>query len=654
MKKVLIANRGECALRIHHCLAKKGLQSVMVYSEADQGSPHCHVGARAYCLGSGPSRQSYLDADKVLEVAEASEAFAIHPGYGFLAENAEFARKTMDRGLVWIGPHPDLITLFGDKLAARKAITEHGVPVLPGTLEPVIDPDQAISVAEDLGFPVLVKAAGGGGGKGMRVVHNAGELEAALTAAGSEAGKAFSDSRVFIEKFLDGAFHIEFQVLGDKHGWACHFGHRECSVQRRHQKILEESPSLNVHNEEVDQLLELLVSVTRNLGYDSLGTFEFMRTHQGEYYFLEMNTRLQVEHSVTEMTYGVDLVDYQIRAALGERLETIVESPRQRGWAIEARIYAEDPLNNFSPEPGRVNSLSLKEDDSVRLDSYLGDGIEVPVFYDPMVAKVTAWGESREAVILKLSHYLKHLNIEGFPTNIPFHIWALEHGDFSKGYMHTNYISAHKEAMERDLSQIKQEIVRISSALGFFLAGPDSAYQTYGLKLAINKKLHSFGLDYLESDNGAGCKVILKDEDESAVDILRVGEGEFCALLNHIPFVGRFRQEGSCLRVNLWGFEIDVEVFSPGTLPLSFMGALSTDSDGVITSPINGKIVQILSTEGQKVQEGELLLVLEAMKMENEIRAPLSGVLKSIRNEVGLTVEKGEVLAEVEEEESRT
>jgi acetyl/propionyl-CoA carboxylase alpha subunit len=651
MKKILIANRGECALRIHQTLEKKGFQSIMVYSDADRGSPHLQLGSQAYCLGDGLSSRSYLDQDKVLEVAKRSGAIAIHPGYGFLSENAEFAKKCMDHGLIWIGPHPDLITLFGDKLAARKAITEQGISVLPGTLDPVIDIEHAREVAQGLGFPVLVKAAGGGGGKGMRVVRTPEELESALKSAGSEAGKAFSDSRVFIEKFLDKSFHIEFQVLGDQHDWACHFGYRECSIQRRHQKILEESPSVNVREEEVRGLLKLLVGVTRRLGYDSLGTFEFMRTQEGDYYFLEMNTRLQVEHSVTEMTYGVDLVDLQIRAAMGESLEAVVGEPVKRGWAIEARIYAEDPLNDFSPEPGKVSLLSIPKDEQVRLDTYLGQGIEVPVYYDPMVAKVTAYGESRESVILRLSRYLKAFRVKGFSTNIPFHIWVLDHADFLGGMMHTNYVSGHKDEMVKGLSRLRDQVYAVGSALGFFLTGPDPAYRSYGLRLALNQELHHFSLDYSDYLEGVGCKVILDGEEGFVVDLLRVGDSEFCALLNHLPFSGQFKTEDSRLIVGIWGMEIEIQVFSPGTLPLNFLGAAAMDSDGSLSSPINGKIVQVLSSAGQRVQEGDLLLILEAMKMENEIRAPIAGVLKSIQTEIGLTVKKGDILAEVQEEE---
>ncbi|MEE2924830.1 MAG: biotin carboxylase N-terminal domain-containing protein, partial [bacterium] len=411
ISKVLIANRGECAIRIQNTLRSMGMKSVIIFSDADRGSEHVRLADEAYRVGAGPSAESYLRQDLIIEIAHNANCIAIHPGYGFLAENSEFAKKVIDAGLIWIGPNPDLIDLFGDKVAARRIMQKFEIPLLPGTVDPVEDTDEITDLVSEIGFPIIIKAAGGGGGKGMRIVSSEDELASSLEICKSEAQRSFGKSTVFIEKYVEKGHHIEFQILGDKHGQAWHFGHRECSVQRRHQKVIEESPSLVVKNEEANELLAKLVNVCKELEYDSLGTFEFLQTTDGQYFFLEMNTRLQVEHSVTEMTWDVDLVKLQIEAAFGHKLQ--IEAKQSEGAAIECRIYAEDPLRNFAPSPGIIDTVKFASDHNVRVDSYLRDGLEIPLFYDPMIAKLTVWGKNRNAARLKMIEVLTNSCLSG-------------------------------------------------------------------------------------------------------------------------------------------------------------------------------------------------------------------------------------------------
>ena len=437
--KILVANRGEIAVRLVRACRELGHESVAVYSDADRVQPHVLEADWAVRIGPPPARESYLDPERVLAAARQTGAEAVHPGYGFLAENASFARAVEAAGLVWIGPPPEVIELLGSKTAARELAVEVGAPVVPGTA-PLADAGEAAAFAARVGYPILLKAVGGGGGKGMRVVRNADELPALLARAASEGKAFFADERVYAEKLIEKPRHVEVQILGDRHGNLTHFGERECSLQRRHQKVLEESPSVAVTPELRARLGATALAVARAAGYRSAGTVEFLLAPDGSFYFLEVNTRLQVEHPVTEMVYGVDLVHLMIREALGERLELDQAAIAPRGHAVECRIYAEDPLRGFAPSPGTIAILERPGGPGVRVDSGVRAGSVVPLDYDPIVAKLIVWAEDRDAALARLRRALTEYRIAGIATTLPLFRLLLDVPEFRSGALHTGLL----------------------------------------------------------------------------------------------------------------------------------------------------------------------------------------------------------------------
>jgi acetyl-CoA carboxylase biotin carboxylase subunit len=443
MRRVLIANRGEIAVRIARACRALGLESVAVYSEADRDAPHVFAADRAVAVGPPPARESYLNVAALLAAAHATDADAVHPGYGFLAENAAFARAVEDARLTWVGPAPEAIAVMGDKLAARAAAVKAGVPVVPGSEVAAGDLRQATERAAALGWPVLVKAAAGGGGKGMRTVGGAAELADALAAAGREAMSAFGDGRVYLEKLVVRPRHVEVQVLGDTHGTLVHLGERECSVQRRHQKIVEETPCPVVDAPLRARMTDAALAVARAVGYTSAGTVEFLLDPDGRFYFLEMNTRLQVEHPVTEWVTGIDMVAAQLRIAAGEKLGFAQDDVRPRGHAVEVRLYAEDPAASFFPSAGPVFAWREPSGAGVRVDAGIAAGNVVPVEYDPMLAKLSAWGENRAAAIGRLRAALAETAVLGPTTNLAFLQDVLDHPAYLRGDTHTGFLPEH-------------------------------------------------------------------------------------------------------------------------------------------------------------------------------------------------------------------
>ena len=440
VNKVLVANRGEIAVRVIRTCRELGIRTVAVFSDADRAAPHVLMADEAYYLGQSPSRESYLMIDKVLEAAKSSRADAIHPGYGFLSENEGFARRVQSEGLVFVGPSPEAIGLMGDKIQARRIVRRAGVPIVPGTDEPIVEEQAAFSFVEKHGFPVLIKAAGGGGGKGMRVVKAKGEFTAAFRSAQSEALTAFGDGRVYLEKYLDHPRHIEFQILADEHGNTIHLGERECSIQRRHQKVIEESPSTIVDDDLRKKMGEIAVVAARSCGYVNAGTIEFLVDRNRNFFFLEMNTRLQVEHPITEMRTGIDLVGEQIRIARGEPLAYTQEEVTFRGHAIECRIYAEDPRNGYLPSTGRIHHLRPSQGFGIRDDRGIESGGDVSVYYDPMISKLISWGRSREEALRRMLRALGEYEILGVETNIPLNIAVLQHPRFIDGDFDTHFL----------------------------------------------------------------------------------------------------------------------------------------------------------------------------------------------------------------------
>jgi acetyl-CoA carboxylase biotin carboxylase subunit len=447
--KILVANRGEIAVRILRACREMELASVAVFSDPDRDAPHVRHADQAYGLGGAAAADSYLVIDKILDVARRSGADAVHPGYGFLAENARFAAACRDAGLIFIGPSPEAIDTMGSKTAARAAARAAGVPVVPGSDGPVPEdtaPDRLAALADEVGYPLLVKAVAGGGGKGMRTVEHRAQLDGAMRAARSEAGASFGDSSVYLERRLIGPRHIEVQLLGDAHGRIVPFVERECSIQRRHQKVIEESPSVAVTPPLRAALAGAAAAVARSVGYTNAGTIEFLVDEPGRFYFLEMNTRLQVEHPVTELVTGIDLVQWQIRIAQGERLtldETRALEPR--GHAIECRIYAEDPDNRFLPSPGRIATLRVPAGPGLRDDSGVEPGYTVPIHYDPMISKLVAWGESREQAVARMRRALDEYHVGGIRTSLPFFRWMLAREDFLAGRFDTTTLDRELE-----------------------------------------------------------------------------------------------------------------------------------------------------------------------------------------------------------------
>jgi len=487
--KILVANRGEIAVRVMRTCRELGIVSVAVYSDPDRHALHVRQADEAWPLPGAAPRDTYLDQEKILEAARKAGAEAIHPGYGFLSENASFSRACRERGIVFIGPGPESIEMMGEKTRARETMSRAGVPIVPGT-PPLADKDEARAAAERIGYPVLIKAAGGGGGKGMRKVERPAELPGAFEACRREALSAFGDGRVYIEKFLREPHHIEFQVLADGAGEAVHLFERECSVQRRHQKIIEETPSPLMTEELREAMGEAAVKAARACGYLSAGTIEFLVDADRHFYFLEMNTRLQVEHPITEMITGVDLVAKQIEIAGGSTLRGFV--PERRGHALECRIYAEDPWNGFMPSPGLVRRLAVPGGPGVRDDSGVYAGYTIPMEYDPLISKLVTWGQDRERALARMRRALEEYQIVGIRTNIPFLRRILRHPDFEAGRYDTQFIEKRQEDLLREDTDGPDEAAYAAAAvlawfadehgpaLSFTAQAPSSAWKLSG------------------------------------------------------------------------------------------------------------------------------------------------------------------------------
>jgi acetyl-CoA carboxylase biotin carboxylase subunit len=445
-KKVLVANRGEIALRVIRACRELGIQTVAVYSEADRESLHVRFADDDVCIGPAPARESYLRIPRLIAAAEITGADAIHPGYGFLAENAEFAETCAASNITFIGPTPEQIRVMGDKAAARKAMANVGVPIIPGTPGPVEDAEEALGLAREIGFPVIIKAAAGGGGKGMRVAKDADDFARSFQLARSEALSAFGNGEVYVEKYLARPRHIEFQIMGDKHGNTIHLGERDCSVQRRHQKLIEEAPSPIMTPELRAEMGEAAVRGAKSIRYVGAGTIEMLYNEDGSFYFMEMNTRIQVEHPVTEMLTGIDLVKEQIRIAAGERL-SVKELPPLRGHVIECRVNAEDPARNFQPSPGKIEVFHPPGGPGVRLDTHVYAGYTVPSFYDSLIAKLIVQGRDRQEAIRRMHMALESFIIEGVTTTIPFLGRVMMHKKFQAGDVDTKFLEREGELM---------------------------------------------------------------------------------------------------------------------------------------------------------------------------------------------------------------
>jgi acetyl-CoA carboxylase biotin carboxylase subunit len=497
-KKILIANRGEIAVRIIRACRDMGIATVAVYSEADRGALHVRMADEAYAIGPAPSRESYLVIEKILEAAKDARADAIHPGYGFLAENAAFAKACSDAGITFIGPSPESIALMGSKIEARRAVARFGVDSVPGTLDPIVSDAEARKIASAVGYPVMLKASGGGGGKGMRMVRSDEELETALRTTRSEALAAFGDDTIYIEKFVDKPRHVEIQVLADRYGNAIYLGERDCTIQRRHQKVIEECPSPVVTSDLRRRMGEAAIQVVRAANYYNAGTVEFLVDRELRFYFLEMNTRLQVEHPVTEMVTGFDLVKLQIGIAAGKPLSISQEQVVLRGAAVECRIYAEDPDNNFFPSPGKIVRLRTPSGPGIRDDSGVYEGWTVPIDYDPMISKLVAWAPSRTEAIARMQRALREYQLEGIKSNVTFFREILRHQDFQTGDFDTGFIDRwiHGRSLSSDVTETDKHLAAIAAA--FFHSqrvpaapgtpSPESAWKVDGRRRGLRNE----------------------------------------------------------------------------------------------------------------------------------------------------------------------
>jgi acetyl-CoA carboxylase, biotin carboxylase subunit len=469
INKLLVANRGEIALRILRSAKEMGIQTVAVYSEADRHALHVRFADESVCIGPPPSAESYLRSEKIIAAAKQTGADAIHPGYGFLSENEDFAQEVIDAGLLFVGPPPDAIRIMGSKLAAKQAASKFKVPLVPGTSEPISDIPKAKKLAQEIGYPVLIKASAGGGGKGMRVVNNEGEFEEQMERAVSEAISAFGDGSVFIEKYVTKPRHIEFQILGDQHGNMVHLFERECSIQRRHQKVVEEAPSSILTPELRAKMGEAAVNAAKSCGYFNAGTVEFILDDTMNFYFLEMNTRLQVEHPVTEQITGLDLVNLQLRIAQGEKLPFAQQDLRINGHAIEVRVYAEDPANNFLPDIGTLKTYRRPQGHGIRVDDGFEEGMAISFFYDPMIAKMICHAGSREAAIEKTIRAINDYQITGVETTLGFCKFVMEHPAFRSGNFDTKFVEQYFRPEVLKPAESSPEQDTVAAALAAFV-----------------------------------------------------------------------------------------------------------------------------------------------------------------------------------------
>jgi propionyl-CoA carboxylase alpha chain len=638
-RKILIANRGEIAARIMRTCREMGIETVAVYSDFDRDALHVRLADQAVAIGAAPARDSYLNVEKIIAAAKVTGADAIHPGYGFLAENAAFASACEHKGIVFIGPRADVIKTLGSKREARKLAEAAGVPVVPAPKENE--------------FPRLIKASLGGGGSGMRIVRSAGELQQAMTAAQSEAQRAFGDGTLLVEKYIEGARHVEVQIFGDHHGNVMHLFERDCSVQRRHQKVIEESPSPGVTPEIRRRMTEAAMALAQKVGYTNAGTVEFLLAPSGDFYFIEVNTRIQVEHPVTEMVTGLDLIRLQIEIAQGGKLPA--EQPEQTGHAMEARLYAEDPANDFLPSTGTLHVWRPPETSSgLRIDSGVDEGSEVGVYYDPLLAKVIAHGEDRDSAIRKLIHALQNFTAQGLQTNREFLIAVLESEEFQTGRAHTGFQLPLSSGADEKLDRIVCSVVRayierseharrpiLPSIPLRFRNNPTGAP---AMKFVIGNHEYQIaaGSSVIETISFAPDYVDALVIDSQSIDSQSMDSQVVDARTRGVRYRFEIRQHGAdyYVRSSLGQRQV--------TRVPRFPEKATSEKHQSANSPMPGQVLRILVVEGQQVKPGDALIVLEAMKMEQTVKATIQGVVRAVLVEPAQVVAPGQMLVEIE------
>jgi propionyl-CoA carboxylase alpha chain len=654
--KILIANRGEIACRIIKTARRMGIETVAVFSDADAQALHVELADEAVNIGPPAAAQSYLVIEKIIEACKRTGAEAVHPGYGFLSERAAFPRALEAAGIVFIGPNASAIEAIGDKIASKKAAAAAGVSTVPGHLGLVATEEEAVRVAKRVGYPVMIKASAGGGGKGMRVAHSSAEVRDGLARARSEARSSFGDDRVFLEKFIVDPRHIEIQVLGDKHGNVIHLGERECSIQRRNQKVIEEAPSPLLDARTRQAMGEQAVALAKAANYDSAGTVEFVAGQDRSFYFLEMNTRLQVEHPVTELVTGIDLVEQMIRIAAGEKLAIRPKDVKLKGWAIESRIYAEDPYREFLPSTGRLVKYRPPAERSgdgitIRNDTGVFEGGEISIYYDPMIAKLCSHAADRKSAIAVMSEALDRFHIEGIQHNIPFLSAVMESERWQAGALSTSFIAeefptgfhgaALTPALKSKLAAIACVVDRIETRRKRQISG-----QMNGKKVCFDcRRVVKLGEDWIETvaDDAETITVSNGSHGGSwAVETSWVpGKPVWEGKLAGAPMTVQLRRILGGYRIMYRGVAVDAQVFSPREAELARLMPVKTASNSSkrVVCPMPGLVVSVIVSDGQEVKAGEPLAIVEAMKMENILRAERDGKVKTIH------VKKGDRLA---------
>ncbi|WP_457442178.1 acetyl-CoA carboxylase biotin carboxylase subunit [Roseateles sp. P5_E4] len=651
--KILIANRGEIACRVIATARKMGIATVAVYSEADKDARHVELADEAVLLGPAPSRESYLVADKIISAAKQTGAQAIHPGYGFLSENEEFARRVEEEGLVFIGPKHGSIAAMGDKIASKKLATAAGVNTIPGHNEPILSAEEAVGIAARIGYPVMIKASAGGGGKGLRVAFNDKEAFEGFTSCRNEARNSFGDDRVFIEKFVEEPRHIEIQLLGDAQGHVVYLWERECSIQRRHQKVIEEAPSPFISEATRRAMGGQAVQLAKAVNYQSAGTVEFVVGKDQGFYFLEMNTRLQVEHPVTECITGLDLVEQMIRVAAGEPLSFTQEQIKREGWAIECRINAEDPFRNFLPSTGRLvryqppeTTMTQAEPQrfGVRVDTGVYEGGEIPMFYDSMIAKLIVHGRDRAEAIAKMREALNGFVIRGVSSNIPFQAALLAHPDFASGDFNTGFIAQHYAGGFKAEDVPHDDPLFLVALAGFIRrkarereAGISGQLRGHEVQIehdyvavvnlgAGHSERHALHISEYAGALGE-ARVQVGGKDYRIVSSSRLNDVRITGTVNGLAFTAQAERGTAknplAYRIHHGGLLIELTVLSPRAAELQTLMPYKAppDTSKLLLSPMPGLLVHLVAQVGQTVQAGERLAVIEAMKMENILTA---------------------------------
>lgn len=661
--KILIANRGEIACRVIKTARKMGIKTVAVYSDADKDALHVQMADEAVRIGEAASAKSYLKADRIIRACKKTKAQAVHPGYGFLSENKDFQKALAKEKIAFIGPNAWAIEAMGDKITSKKLADEAGVSTVPGFMGIIKDTDEAVKISKEIGYPVMLKASAGGGGKGMRVAFNDAEAREGFERATSEAKSSFGDDRVFIEKFIEQPRHIEIQVLADGHGNCIYVGERECSIQRRHQKVIEEAPSPFIDEKTRKAMGKQAVTLAKAVDYISAGTVEFIVDAKRNFYFLEMNTRLQVEHPVTELVTGLDLVEWMIRVADGEKLTVKQKDIKLNGWAMESRIYAEDPYRNFLPSTGRLVSYRTPEESiNVRVDTGVYEGGEISMFYDPMVAKLCTWGKTRKQAIAHMRDALDQYYIRGISHNIPFLASVMGKKRFVDGKLTTNFIAEEYPDGFSDADLPPDDPTPLVAVAALI----HRAYSNRAAHISGRLEGHekSVSNSWVVDIDGKQRSVEISETAETGVSgSVKIGRRRIAVTsdwtFGEPLFVGSVDGKTVCIQVDRDGIgyklfhngaQVDTRVYTPREAELAQLMPVKVapDMSNFLLSPMPGLLVAVAVTEGQQVKAGENLAIVEAMKMENVLKAERDAVVKKIPEKAGASLAVDQIIMEFE------